>query len=135
MDASHSLENSLEDITVVKAVKGSKKKKEVVVSKGEAKSSSKSVLKKLDGETIKILSQLKEKVNKKDFGRKVRDSELIQLGLGLIDSDHIRNLQESTYTERDRLSLAHLEFQKTHGKISLDQFIGKLLNGEISNKA
>jgi hypothetical protein len=88
-------------------------------------------LKKLDADTAKVLFALKEKANKKDLGRKVRDSEIIHLGLSLIELSHLEGLRESTYSEQDRLKLAHQEYQKQNGKLTLDQFIGKLLKGEI----
>lgn len=94
-----------------------------------------STVKKLDLETIKLLSNLKDRANKKDLGRKIRDAEIIYLGLTLIESHHLEALKESTYSEQDRLMLAHNEFQKANGKITLDQFIGKLLRGEVSAQA
>lgn len=91
-----------------------------------------SVLKKLDPETGKILKQLKDKINKKSFGRNIRDTEIISLSLGLVGTDHIQKLQESTLTEKDRLHIAHEEYVKENGKITLDQFIGILIRGQIS---
>jgi len=88
-------------------------------------------LKKLDLETIRLLNSIKDRANKKNFGRKVKDTEIISAALRLISSEHIKELQELTLSERDRLAMAHEEFQKANGKISLDQFIGKLLKGEI----
>ncbi|MFN3698345.1 MAG: hypothetical protein ACK4VO_12980 [Pseudobdellovibrio sp.] len=98
-------------------------------SKKEAKKINQ--LKKLDLETIKLLNSIKDRANKKTFGRKVKDTEIISAALRLISSEHIKELQELTLSERDRLAMAHEEFQKANGKISLDQFIGKLLKGEI----
>lgn len=92
----------------------------------------KNVLKKLDADTAKLLQALKDKANRKTFGRKVRDTEVIGLGLSLISADHIQNLQNQTLSEKDRLHMAHEEYQKTNGKITMDQFIGKLLKGEVS---
>ena len=89
-----------------------------------------SVLKKLDPETGRVLKLLKDKINKKNYGRSVRDTEIIAAALRLIQPEHIKDLQENTLSERDRLAIAHEEYQKTNGKISLDQFIGKLLKGE-----
>lgn len=92
----------------------------------------KNVLKKLDADAAKLLQALKDKANKKTFGRKVRDSEVINLGLSLINADHIQGLQNQTLSEKDRLHMAHEEYQKANGKITMDQFIGKLLKGEVS---
>ena len=91
-----------------------------------------SVLKKLDPETGKILKQLKDKINKKSFGRSIRDTEIISLSLGLISQEHIQRLQEATLTEKDRLHIAHEDYVKENGKITLDQFIGILIRGQIS---
>ena len=91
----------------------------------------KSGLKKLTPETAKLLGSLKDKANKKDLGRKIRDSELIHLGLTKITTDDLETLKESTYTEQDRLKIAHEEYQKEFGKITLDSFIGKLIRGEF----
>ncbi len=90
-----------------------------------------SILKKLDPETAKALQSLKDKANKKSFGRKVRDCEIIQVALKQVSPEHIKELQEATLSEKDRLALAHEEYQKQHGKTTMDQFIGKLLKGEI----
>lgn len=118
-------ENSSTD-SKVKASTGSKKLKETK----EKSQKKQSMVKKLDLETIKILSNLKDRANKKDLGRKIREAEIIHLGLTLVESHHLAELQEATYSERDRLTLAHTEYQRIHGKLSLDQFIGKLLRGE-----
>lgn len=89
------------------------------------------VLKKLDADSAKLLQAIKDKANKKPFGRKVKDAEIIGLGLSLINAESIQHLQNQTLSEKDRLQMAHEEYQKANGKISMDQFIGKLLNGEF----
>ena len=111
------------------------KKAEIADGKSDKKSKEvkkKSSLKKLDPEAAKLLAAIKEKANKKSFGRKVRDSEIIGRALSLIESVHIKELQDATLSERDRLALAHEEYVKQHGKITLDEFIGKLLRGETA---
>lgn len=91
----------------------------------------KNVLKKLDLESAKLLASLKDKANKKSYGRKIKDSEIICKALGLLQAQHLAELQEATLSEKDRLHMAHEEFVKQNGKISLDQFIGRLLKGEL----
>ena len=93
-----------------------------------------SYLKKLDPESGRLLAALKERANKKAVGRKIRDSEILSLGLRLIEPNHILGLQDKSLTEKDRLQIAHSEYQKENGKISLDQFIGLLIRGEFSKK-
>lgn len=95
----------------------------------------KQVLKKLDAETSRLLQAIKDKINKKSFGRKIKDYEIIAKGISLISPDDIQELQERTYSEKDRLGLAHDSYQKVNGKITLEQFIGKLLKGEITLRA
>lgn len=91
-----------------------------------------SVMKKLDPIAAKLLSTLKEKANKKDFGRKIREREILTVALKLVSDQHLRELQEQSYTEKDRLHLAHEEYIKKNGRITLDQFIGLLIRGEVS---
>lgn len=100
----------------------------------KAKGQSKVVVRKFDAETYKVLASLKERTNKKQFGRKVKELEIIKLGLELIGESHIKDLQAATLSEQDKLMIAHADYSRTHGKISLDQFIGKLLKGQISPK-
>ncbi len=95
----------------------------------------KQVLKKLDPETSRLLHAIKDKINKKAFGRKIKDYEIIAKGISLIAAADIQELQERTYSEKDRLGLAHDNYQKVNGKITLEQFIGKLLKGEITLRA
>ncbi len=111
--------------------------KKVIKAKPVEKSKSlkTNVLKKLDLETVKLLTAIKEKVNKKSIGRNIKDSEVLNLSLRQLTDDHISQLRQQTYTEKDQLALAHDEYQQKNGKISLEQFIGKLLSGEyVKNK-
>ena len=109
------------------------------IQKQDAKNSKaqklKPVLKKLDPAAGKILSSLSEKANKKDRGRKIRDSEILALGLRLIKDEHIKQLQQESLSEKARLAEAHEKYQKAHGRLTMDQFIGKLLKGEINEKS
>lgn len=89
-------------------------------------------LKKLDAETARTLASLKDRANKKPFGRKIRDAEILALGISLIEANHLAALQEKTYSETDRLQMLHDSYQKKSGKIPLDEFIGKILRREIT---
>ncbi len=91
------------------------------------------VLKKLDAETAKLLQSIKDKANKKSFGRTIRDSEIISIGLKQVTPEIIQELQERSLTTKDRLNIAHEEFAKKNGKISMDQFLEKLLHGVVQN--
>lgn len=91
-----------------------------------------SLIKKLDAKTAASLASLRDKANKKSYGRKVKDTEIIALGLQLIGQADIQALQQRTLSAKDRVNLAHEEYSKAHGRVSLDQFLDKLLKGEIS---
>lgn len=58
--------------------------------------------------------------------------ELILLLLGRLTEQDITALQEGSLSNADRLELAHREHVKSHGTISMDAFLGKILKGEIS---
>ncbi|MBX2994916.1 MAG: hypothetical protein KF681_08840 [Bdellovibrionaceae bacterium] len=90
--------------------------------------------KKLEGDTLKLLASISERINRKARGRKVKDREIIGFALKLISNEHVTLLQEGSYTERDRIELFHEQYCKTNGKISLDQFLGGLIRGDISLK-
>ncbi|GEM_PF-1274215 len=138
-------EKSVHDITTDKGVKdksndtptnnpSDKSVKDKPTEKSEkAITKKRNVLKKIDPDAAKVLQNIKDRINKKSYGRKVKDSEIISKGLLLIEPHHLQELQESTLTEKDRLHMAHENFVKQNGKITLDQFIGKLLKGEIRN--
>lgn len=110
--------------------------KEQVQTQEKPKRSGESpILKKVDSGTAKLIIKLREEVNRKKLGRRINDYEIIELGVRQLGPNHIKELQERTYSEQDRLYLAHEEYQRAHGKISLEAFIGKLLKGEISTQS
>lgn len=87
----------------------------------------------IDLDSAKAISLFKEKVNKKPFGRDIRDHEILAFAITLLKPEHVSELQERSYSEQDRLNMAHESYMKENGKISLDQFIGKLIRGEITS--
>ena len=78
----------------------------------------------------RLLSDL-AKVNKKDFGRRVRADEYLSVALSLVSSEHVRALQESSLSNADRLSREHQEYVAKNGAISKDEYLGKRLRGEF----
>lgn len=92
-------------------------------------------LKAVTTETAKLLAQLREKANKKNFGRPVKECEIIELALGLITQEHLRELQERTVRHKDRVRAAFAAYQRAHGKLSLDEFVAGLLSGKIQPSA
>jgi len=84
-------------------------------------------------ETKRRVMQELAKINKKDFGKRIKADDLIALAIGLVGEQHLRQLQESSLSHTDRLALQHRAYIRQHGNISKDEFIGKLLSGELSN--
>lgn len=91
------------------------------------------LVKKIDAETAKILFHFREKVNKKDFGRKVTDIEILAKAVRLLAPEHIQELQEATFSQQDRLKMAYEDYVKTNGKATFDQFLGRILE-DLSQK-
>jgi hypothetical protein len=79
----------------------------------------------------KILHEL-AKANKKDFGRKLRAEDLIAVAITLVQPEHIKQLQEATLSNADRLEQQYKDYVAKHGNLSKDAFIGKLLNAEVA---
>jgi len=77
-------------------------------------------------ETAKSVQELLKKLNKKDYGRRVRADELISLAIGLVAPEHHQKLQEATLSEQDRVKREHREYCAQNGKISFEQYIGEL---------
>jgi len=86
-------------------------------------------------ETKKRIQSELAKINKKDFGKKVRCDELIGTALSLLTELHVKELQEGSLTNGDRLEQKFREYSKANPGASKDQFLGKLLGSEAVAKA
>ena len=78
-------------------------------------------------ETKKRIQMELAKINKKDFGKKVRCDELIGTALSLLTERHIKELQEGSMTNADRLEQKYREYVRKHGPMTKDSFLGTLL--------
>ena len=103
-----------------------------IVKKKVKKSDSSTI--KISKETKRELNKILVKVNKKDFGRRIRGEKIVLLALQQINKTHIKELQDSTLSNEDKLEMKYREYVSKNGNISKDEFIGKLLLGEsLSN--
>lgn len=98
----------------------------------------KSAQKKPQFASIRIRRELKkqiqsdlERVNKKDFGRRVRAEDYLSLALSLVTTAHLDELKERTLSNADRLERDYRVFISKHGHLSKDDYLGKRLSGEI----
>jgi hypothetical protein len=78
-------------------------------------------------ETKKRIQAELAKVNKKDFGKKVRCDELIGTALSLLTEQHFKALQDGSLTNADRLEQKFREHIRKHGPMTKDAFLGMLL--------
>jgi len=84
--------------------------------------------------TRKILQQILDRVNKKEFGKRIKADDAIATGLSLIGSDHINQMVDNSLTNSDRIEILFRKTTKTK-TMNRDEFLGKLLSGELSQKA
>ena len=85
-------------------------------------------------ETKKRIQTELAKINKKDFGKKVRCDELIVTMLSLLTERHIKELQDGSMTNADRLELQYRDYVKKNGATSKDEFLGKILAGNVASE-
>lgn len=74
----------------------------------------------------KVFAEL-AKINKKNFGRKVRPDQLITLLLTFLRPEHIQKLQEESLSNADRLEMKYREHVKKFGPVAKDEYLGLLL--------
>ena len=89
----------------------------------------------LKRETKKRIQAELAKINKKDFGKKVRCDELIGTALSLLTERHIKELQDGSMTNADRLEIQYRNYIKKHGATSKDDFLGKILLGNGASES
>lgn len=105
--------------------------KETITMENETKSSSDVI--RLSRETKKLLVQWIRTANKKIFGRRVTADDLIGLSLKQLSLSLIKEIQEGTLSNLDRIEREYREYVNRHGPTKKDVFMGKLLNGEITS--
>ena len=82
--------------------------------------------------TAKTLKSMIQKLNKKSLGRKVRVDDLILKSLSLLEDKHLEEIRDATLSNTDKLEISYQEYCKTHGQISKDEYLGRLLSDQKS---
>jgi len=80
--------------------------------------------------TAKTIKTMIQKVNKKNFGKKVRPDDLIHKSISLLTDDHLEEIKQSTMSNSDRLEIAYQEHCKAHGQVTKDEYFGLLLKAK-----
>ena len=86
-------------------------------------------------ETRKRIAAELARMNKKDFGRKIRPDDLINLALALVTQAHRDQLQSSSLSNADRLEQKYREYVKANPGTTKEQFLGALLDGTVSTSS
>ena len=84
--------------------------------------------------TKKKLQQLLATINKKEFGRKVKPDEVIYMGLCAVNDGAIKALQEQSMSNADKLELKRREYIKKNGRVTRDEFLGVMMNGDLAGR-
>ena len=75
----------------------------------------------------KVHRQLK-RANKKEFGKPITISEIVNLGMDSITDKGIEELQGQSLRSKDKLEISYREHCQRSGKIPKAEFIEKLMN-------
>jgi hypothetical protein len=82
-------------------------------------------------ETRDRILQEVERLNQKKLGRKVIPDDIVSVAITLLKSDQYEKIQDATLSHFDRLAKSHQVYIEEHGEISKDDYLGKILSGEI----
>ena len=105
---------------------------EVQAKEQKAKAKSEVSAIRIDIATQKLVSSLLAKANRKSYGRKVKASQLVQLALSKLDDADIRQLQEKSLSNADRMEMKFREYCKRNGGATREEFLGQLLSGDVA---
>lgn len=79
----------------------------------------------------KVLSDL-SKLNKKPFGKRIRPEAYLARAVAKLTPEDFNELQQSSLSNQDRMEQSYREYISKNGSISRDEFLGKILTGEIA---
>lgn len=78
----------------------------------------------------KVLQDL-AKLNRKDFGRRLRADEYVALAISKLTPEDMTKLVEGSLSNQDRLERGFKAYIAKNGPVTKDDFIGKIMSGEI----
>lgn len=102
--------------------------------KPRSKADTKSVTFRIEGSVKEKLMGLVRKANENRVGKKrIRALTVIEYALDLVTEEHIAELRNQVLTNSERLEVMHRGYKYSHGEISFDEFVGKLVSGQLAN--
>ncbi len=96
------------------------------VTKPKVKKSNSSAIRVAIDTRKKLLSEL-AKINKKQFGKRVKVDALLLKLLSKITTEDVAQLQEASLTGRDRMEQSYRAYCTKHGQITMDEYLAHLL--------
>lgn len=84
-------------------------------------------------ETKNMLDQILSEANNKELGSKVKPENVFTLALSLVKKEQIEALKSASLTNADKLELRYREHVKVHGPMTKDDFLGRVLSGDLGN--
>jgi hypothetical protein len=82
-------------------------------------------------ETRRRILQNLERINKKDFGRRLRVDEYVARALALMTPEIDEELRESCLSSADKLERNYREYVSRGGVLSKDQFLAKVMESGL----
>lgn len=74
----------------------------------------------------KILTELAN-LNRKELGKAITPDQYVTMAISKITPDDLEKLKEQSLSNKDRLESQYRKHCTEHGKISMDDFLGRLL--------
>ena len=68
--------------------------------------------------TANRLKTIISKINRKTYGRKVTATDVVEVSLSLLGETELMEIEQSTYSNQDRLDIEYKQFCKKSGKVS-----------------
>ncbi len=78
--------------------------------------------------TARKVRTLVNRLNKKTLGRKLKFDDYLEKVFDLMGDDILKEIQESSLTNSDKLELSFKDYCRNHGIISKDEYLGMLLS-------
>lgn len=105
----------------------------------EAKKVTKPAVKKSNSAAIRVSLETRKrllaelaKINKKQYGKRVKIDALLMKLLSHISAKDVAELQEASLTGRDRMEQSYRAYCGKFGQITMDEYLALLLKSESS---
>jgi hypothetical protein len=96
--------------------------------------SAKSITFRIEGALQEKLADIVRRANENRAGKKrIRAIAVVEYALDLVTEEHISALRNQILTNSERLQIMHRGYKYSHGEISFDEFVGKLVSGQLVN--